>query len=463
MQTSQARRRIFLTFFLLFLVALGLCNVLAVTAKPAAGLPPDVVVETVAAGLNFPVALASAPDGKLFFTEKPGFPGASRSTAARVQVIQFGPDGTPGLPSTFVTVTVDDWFERGLLGIALDPGWPGTRSLYVFYTQPGTPAVNRVVRYTADATGLQADSAIAPVELLNVPTTGCGNHNGGNLHFGRDGKLYISIGDNACDSAVAQSLSNPRGKIHRVEPGSGAPVAGNPFFDDSNPTTGQDDRIWAYGLRNPFDFTFRPNSGQLWATENGPSVNDEIDIIQPGKNYGWPMHTGGFSNTLYTGSVYTYPNPIGITGIAFYTGLAIPQFTGKMFHCAVNDGKMRMMTLAGDTITTSEVVIDPGLSIHGQSYDCRVDVLMGPDQALYFTGDNAIYRIRKAGFCGLLSDFNADNRIDVFDVQTVASHFGQVWSDPGFNDLYDVNGNSQVDPPDIQALAARWRQTCTPP
>ncbi len=136
--------------------------------------------------------------------------------------------------------------ESGVLGVCVDPNFNSNHYLYIYYTHL-TPASIRVVRFTESN-----NSGTNPVVILNIVQVQSGIHYGGNMHFGRDGKLYISVGTGG-NNTDAQLLTTPRGKILRINSNGSIP-ADNPFYDDGNPLTGKDDRIWAYGLRNSFDF-----------------------------------------------------------------------------------------------------------------------------------------------------------------------------------------------------------------
>jgi glucose/arabinose dehydrogenase len=339
-------------------------------APPSETEPTTPVVETVVNNGDFPIALAFTPDGRLFYTEKSG----------RVRVVVNGE--LQGLP--VISLPTDDFFERGLLGLAVDPNYEQNHYIWVYHTLPEGQesefAVNRVVRFE-ERDGVGSDPQVA----LSVPVvTGAGNHNGGNIHFGPDGMLYVTIGEYA-EPPFAQNPDVVPGKIHRFVPTMPLAVPGD------NPISGNS--IYALGLRNSFDFTFDPFGGALFATENGPSCDDEINLILPGGNYGWgpdyQCDDSGIGPTYpYRAPLLYYTPPEALTGITVYTGSQVPQWQGDLFYCAWNTGILRRaeLTPARDGIASVEpVALDGAL--------CQTDVVTGTDGALYFANQDAINRI----------------------------------------------------------------------
>ncbi len=215
----------------LCLVAGALFFTLLVLSIPvqAATLPNGFSETRVADGLGDPTAFAFAPDGRIFVTAQSG----------AVRVIKNG----ALLSTPFLTITTDNSGERGLLGIAFDPAFTTNQYVDIYYTVPGSPPHNRVSRFTASGDVAVANSEVALVDLENLSAT---NHNGGAIHFGPDGKLYVAVGENA-NAANAQTLNNRLGKILRVNADGTIPTD-NPFY---NQATGSRRSIWALGLRNP--------------------------------------------------------------------------------------------------------------------------------------------------------------------------------------------------------------------
>src|SRR5437870_1398828 len=217
------------------------------------------------------------------------------------------------LATPFVTLSVDSVGERGLLGVAFDPYFTLTHYIYLYYTVPGTPAHNRVVRFTANGDVVLAGSRVILLELNSLSTAT--NHNGGALHFGPDGNLYIAVGDNA-EGSNSQNLSNLLGKILRLN-SDGTIPSDNPFVQS---TTARHE-IWALGLRNPFTFAFRGTTNFIYINDVGQSTWEEIDLGQAGANYGWPATEGPTTNPAYQSPIYYYGHSDGyaITGGPFYS------------------------------------------------------------------------------------------------------------------------------------------------
>lgn len=322
---------------------------------------------------NYPVALVFAPDGRLFYTEK---------VTGNVRVIDA--DGSSQLEAV-ITLPTNALQERGLLGITLDPDYAENAYIWVYHTAEGTARdypSNRVVRFREE-NGVGSDPQI----MLDVPiTNGLLLHNGGNLRFDAQGRLYVSIGDYG-DAANAQNLAVPQGKIHRFAVGQDGliPAAGNPFPDNS---------IWAYGLRNPFDFAFDPYSDAIFATENGPDCDDEINLILAGFNYGWRedytcVGVGGVVDLpLYMPPLLSYSPTEAPTGITVYAHQAAPAWDGSVFFCVWNFAKLRRVVL-DDSRQRITAVSDMDL---GEA-ECRMDVVVSPDGDLFFTTVDAIYKL----------------------------------------------------------------------
>src|SRR4051812_31435629 len=264
-----------------------------------------------------PTAMAFAPDGRLFVCLQNG----------QLRVIKNG----SLLAAPFVSISVNSSGERGLLGVAFDPNFSANQFVYVYYTTSATPIHNRVSRFTASGDVAAAGSETVLMDLDNLNAT---NHNGGAIHFGPDGKLYVAVGENA-NSANAQTLSNRLGKILRINSDGSIPTD-NPFF---NTATGANRSIWAIGLRNPFTFAFQPGTGTMYINDVGQDTWEEIDVGVAGANCGWNI-IEGFRTTQtppanYRDPLYTYrhpstgsdPNTVGyaITGGTFYNP-STPQF-----------------------------------------------------------------------------------------------------------------------------------------
>ncbi len=338
-------------------------------AQPPENLPSGVVSETFLADASVPVAIAFAPDGRLFYNEL---------HSGRIRVVHNG----VLLDEPFYRFGVSGQPEAGLIGLTLDPDFAHNHYVYVFYTSVpgggtesgGANGPNQVVRLT-DVNSRGTDLTPIVPDLPSGPI-----HNAGTLRFGPDGKLYIALGDND-QGNNAQDLGSLAGKILRVNPDGSIPTD-NPFAGQ----TGKQGAIWAYGLRNPYSFAFHPQGQQLLAIENGPGDNDELDTILKGANYGWPP-TGYKYKPGIVDPIAVMNPPIGPTGSTFYMGSQVPEWTNDWFYCNYHHGQLRRVHLAPvtfDRIVFEEVV----------KQGCTLDVATGPDGALYFTDSKGIYRLR---------------------------------------------------------------------
>lgn len=268
----------------------------------AATLPTGFTETQLARGIVRPTAMAVAPDGRIFVCEQTG----------ALRVIKDG----RLLPEPFVTVPVFTEGERGLVGVTVDPDFPRTPHVYLYYTATRPVVHNRVSRFTA-----QGDKAAKGSELaiLDLPQLAKPIHNSGTMRFGPDGYLYIAVGENAVPEN-AQSLANPLGKILRIAKDGTIPT-GNPFYDR---TSGVARAIWAMGLRNPFSFSFQPGTGRMFINDVGNKTWEEIDDGIAGANYGWPVTEGPTSDPRFQAPLYAYrhgPTPetgCAISGGAFY-------------------------------------------------------------------------------------------------------------------------------------------------
>lgn len=345
-------------------------------AKPPERRPPDAVKEVFVPDAQFPVAMAFAPDGRLFYAEL---------RTGKIRVVENG----ILLAEPLYDFTVSGQPEAGLLGLTLDPDFARNHYVYVFYTkvagrgdQDGASnGPNEVARLTeVDGKG----TALTPI-LADLPSGQV--HNGGSLRFGPDRKLYVTIGETG-QMSNSQDLSTPAGKILRINPDGSIP-ADNPFANQP----GKHGAIWAYGLRNSFDFDFHPESGALVASESGPGDNDELNLVMKGANYGWPP-SGYQSKPDLIDPIAAYNPVISPSGVAFYVADQIPEWRDSLFYCNYHQGQLRRARMAAgsfDRIVFEEVVAS----------DCTLDVAQGPDGALYYSDTTAIYRIRGKTSSGL--------------------------------------------------------------
>jgi glucose/arabinose dehydrogenase len=234
------------------------------SARAGATLPPNFARSQLVGGLASPTAMEFAPDGRLFVAEQSG----------TLRVLKAG-----GKLATFLDISgrVDSAGERGLLGIAFDPAFSKNRYVYLYYTQRATsttPAHNRVIRVSARGDGAVGGTKKLILRLNNLSSAT--NHNGGAIHFGKDGKLYVAVGENA-KGENAQSLGNLKGKILRINKDGTIP-RDNPFYKHS---TGTNRAIWALGLRNPFSFAIQPHKGKVFINDVGEQTWEEINRGPP--------------------------------------------------------------------------------------------------------------------------------------------------------------------------------------
>jgi glucose/arabinose dehydrogenase len=351
----------------------------AATLTGLAGTTPAIAAATIhakriAGGLNDPVAFTFTPKGRIFSVEK-----------GTGQIRLLNP--ATGSDHLFFTVShVSGSGERGLLGIALHPQYPAKPYVYVYATRVVSGHVrNQILRITDGPSGGQNMTVLFSTRASTDPY-----HNGGRILFGPDGMLYAMVGEGH-NSANSQDLTNDRGKVLRMTPRgtipADAPIAGT--------------RIFSYGNRNSFGFAFDPQNGNLCETENGPECNDEINLILPGKNYGWgPNETCSGSapgNTNQDGPniklpKYYYATTLGITAGAFCEGCHLNATSeGTFFFGDVNNGRLYRATLNG---ARDGIVGDPAQIM---SPGTLLATEIGPDGSVYFSvgigQPGAIYKL----------------------------------------------------------------------
>jgi aldose sugar dehydrogenase len=291
--------------------------------------PPsgNLSLQSVLSGLNFPSALAQAQDGRVFFNEL----GTGNIRVANIV------NSIWQAPNLFCPnpLALSTGGEQGLLGLALDPNFSSNQSLFVYYTRLGF--TNRVSKITN--VGSECSETVV---LDNLPTAG--NHNGGIIQFGPDGKLYIIIGD-AGSPSDAQNLDSLAGKILRINPDGTAP-SDNPFYSDG---TANRDKVFSFGHRNSFGFTFHPQTNELWESENGPSSPefDEVNRVLSGNNYGWDSsgQSGCRFNPPFIDPVVQFSifAPTGIVGIPANSTIYPSAFQNNLLVGGFNDGTIRLV------------------------------------------------------------------------------------------------------------------------
>jgi glucose/arabinose dehydrogenase len=356
-----------------FLVALGVaCN------EPPAGRGAGEVqtssnvsfrVEKVAGGLEVPWSIVWAPDGRMIFTERPG----------RVRVMEKGTLN----PKPLLTLTdVESAGEAGLMSVALHPQFNSNHFVYLSYAYTSGGLRVRVVRYREAAEGLVDRKVI----IEDLPAARA--HAGCRIRFGSDGKLYVTTGD-ATNRNLAQQLNSLAGKTLRLNDDGTVPQD-NPFVgrQDARP------EIWSLGHRNAQGLDFQPGTNLMFQTEHGPSGfdgpggGDEVNIVEKGKNYGWPTihHTetaAGLESPLLEYTPACAPG----SG-AFYRGSVLPQFKGNFFFGCLRGERVIRVVLDGRRVVSQENLL--------QNYGRIREVAEGPDGYLYVSTSNRDGRGRPA-------------------------------------------------------------------
>jgi glucose/arabinose dehydrogenase len=356
-----------------FLVALGVaCN------EPPAGRGAGEVqtssnvsfrVEKVASGLEVPWSIVWAPDGRMIFTERPG----------RVRVMEKGTLN----PKPLLTLTdVESAGEAGLMSVALHPQFSSNHFVYLSYAYTSGGLRVRVVRYREAAEGLVDRKVI----IEDLPAARA--HAGCRIRFGSDGKLYVTTGD-ATNRNLAQQLNSLAGKTLRLNDDGTVPQD-NPFVgrQDARP------EIWSLGHRNAQGLDFQPGTNLMFQTEHGPSGfdgpggGDEVNIVEKGKNYGWPTihHTetaAGLESPLLEYTPACAPG----SG-AFYRGSVLPQFKGNFFFGCLRGERVIRVVLDGRRVVSQENLL--------QNYGRIREVAEGPDGYLYVSTSNRDGRGRPA-------------------------------------------------------------------
>jgi aldose sugar dehydrogenase len=346
----------------------------------------EVVVETVARGLERPWGLAFLPDGRMLVTERPG---RVRIVSAQGQVSE--PLSTPGL-----RVAVRG--QGGLLDVALDPGFAQNRQVFLSYAEErgegraGTSVMR--ARLNAAGTALEAPRVIFRQE----PTHTGRNHWGSRIVFDREGNLFVTLGDRFDLRDQAQNPANHIGKIVRITP-DGRPAPNNPYLDRE----GARPEIWSLGHRNIQAAALHPQTGELWTIEHGARGGDEVNIPKAGKNYGWPIISYGVD---YSGAkigqgtarpgleqpVYHWDPSIAPSGMTFYTGDKFPAWRGSILTGALASELVSRLETQGNRVTGEERILrELGERIR--------DVRQGPDGYVYLLTDASqgrILRLRPA-------------------------------------------------------------------
>ncbi len=316
-------------------------------------------METFLDRLRVPWSLAFAPDGRIFLTERPG----------SVRIVENGKLRA----DAFAQLDVASVGEGGLLGLALSPSFSRDRYVYLYHTYRESSALwNRIVRLT-DAGGVGTDLKVV---FDKIP--GGIIHDGGRIRFGPDGRLYATAGETG-RREIAQDLNSLGGKILRLNPDGSIPND-NPFLGSA---------VYSYGHRNPQGIDFQPRTGRLYETEHGPSgelgfAHDEINLILPGKNYGWPIIVGTGNDPRFVDPlINTGDETWAPSGASFYVGDQIPQWKGSFFVATLRGVHLHRIVFSaqGDSVVFHEKLYD-------SEFGRLRDVLTGPDGALYVVTNN---------------------------------------------------------------------------
>ncbi len=348
-------------------------------AAAPARVPVALDAVRVASDLNGPSGFTFGPGGKIWYLER---------GTGEVRIFTPSTDHD----RLFENITrVNGDGERGALGIALHPRYPAKPFVYVYVTRADHGAlVNELLRIRS-VNGHGAGIRVLFKWRVVGGAGGASNHNGGRILFGPDGNLWIMTGENA-DPANSQQRANLRGKVLRIRPDGSVP-AGNPFGT----------RIYAFGIRNSFGFTFDPRTGRAWETENGPSCNDEVNWIRRGGNYAWGPNQSCGSLPTPRDTNRDGPQPrrlpkavfvstVGITGAAFCDGCRLGAGReGDLFVGDVNTGSVRVLNLNGARTgfrSGPRTVLNLGDGIHSME--------VSANGRIYVSTPNAIWRIVRA-------------------------------------------------------------------
>jgi glucose/arabinose dehydrogenase len=328
-----------------------------------------VTVERAFPGLTFnnPISMYQPPgdDTRWFLIEKGG------------QILVFPNDDTVAAVSVSADLSsrVDDEGEGGLLGMAFHPSFSGSGHIYLYFTEtgpgPSTPLVSRLTRYTMNISGVIDTGSGFDILSVDQPAT---NHNGGDIKFGPDGYLYIALGDGggAGDPfGNGQDTTNLLGSVLRIDLDGEPPYAipaENVFASSSTDMP----EIYAWGLRNPWRFSFDESTGDLWAGDVGQRAWEEIDLLVSGGNYGWNIEEGdhcfsppvGCDDTGLIDPVYEYGRTEGrsVTGGYVYRGTAMPSLTGHYLFADWGSGRLWGFD-ASSMMPDAALLADAGMSI----------------------------------------------------------------------------------------------------
>jgi glucose/arabinose dehydrogenase len=320
-------------------------------------------LEVVARGLETPWGIAFLPDGRMLVTERPG----------RLRIVENGrllPEPVAGTPAPWAVQ------DGGLLDVEVHPRYAQNGWIYLAYAVPGPndTSMTAIVRgRLRDHRWVDQQDVYKPAPAVFGPPN---YHYGSRFLFDREGKLLYSIGDRG-QPAASQDLASPLGKVHRVNDDGTVP-ADNPFVG----RTGVVPTIWTYGHRNPQGLSIDPATGLLWESEHGPMGGDELNLLEAGHNYGWPVVSHGLEPGI-TGTTHEGMEPpivswnptIAPSGIHFYAGTRYPSWRNDLFVTGLGGTALRRLEVKGREVTHQEVLFN--------RYGRVRDVVTGPDGLLY--------------------------------------------------------------------------------
>jgi glucose/arabinose dehydrogenase len=352
----------------------------------------DYRVVTVADGLVHPWSIAFLPEGDMLVTERPG----------RLRIVRNGallPDPVPGVPEVYAEG------QGGLLEVALHPDFASNRLLYLSFSKPNA---DRSGATTAVVRGRFENDRLTGVEEIFEAVSQGRGHYGCRLAFDRDGFLFLTVGDRQAppsgdlEAHPAQDLSNHHGTTIRLHDDGRVP-ADNPFVGRSDARP----EIWSYGHRNAQGLAIHPETGDVWLNEHGPQGGDEVNLVLPGRNYGWPVigygvnyrtgagihegtHREGMEQPVH---IWVFFNDTATTQI--YTGDRFPAWRGNMFVGGMAGQQLARLTLEGQQVVSEETLV--------QGMGRIRDVRQGPDGFIYLAIDHrrgaptAVVRLEPAG------------------------------------------------------------------
>jgi glucose/arabinose dehydrogenase len=333
-----------------------------------------VELTVVTGGLEHPWGIAFLPDGRALVTERPG----------RLRMVDRS--GNVSEPIAGVPA-VDAVGQGGLLDVALDPEFSRNQRIYLSFAERRGDGMNgtSVARAKLGPTGLEDVTVI----FRQQPAMKGGHHFGSRLVFGRDGHLFVTLGDRNSGRDKVQLLDNHIGKVVRIDRDGKAP-ADNPYLKQA----GALPEIWSIGHRNIQGAALDPATGELWTNEHGPKGGDELNRTPGGRNYGWPLVTYG---TEYSGKpisdktaapglespVHFWVPSIATSGLAFYTGAAIPAWNSNVFVGGLKSGELSRLEMRDGKVVSEE-------RLFGEALKKRIrTVVNGPDGALYLLTDDS--------------------------------------------------------------------------